>query len=129
MTKLLIACVLLALCVPLLAQDKDTMVQVYVNGNLQKFDHYARVRDGVTYVPLRQGANALGLDVKWIAEQNMAQICSETACVMIPKKDGIIVNGSLFLPLRKMGESLGAKVAWDAARKVVVIEKKANGFG
>ena len=131
MKPTLLACILIfALSAPLLAQAKDTPVAVYVNGKLKSFDPAARVRDGVTYVPLRQGANALGFDVKWIAEQGMAQVCSETSCVMIPKKDGIIVNGSLFLPLRKMGEAMGSKVSWDAARKAVVIEKKkSGGFG
>ena len=64
--------------------------------------------------------------MKWIAEQNVAQVCTESTCILIPKKKGIIVNGRLLLPLRLMGEALGAKVQWDGAAKAVRIEKKTS---
>lgn len=104
----------------------DLLVKVYVNGKAQSYDPSARVRNGTTYVPLRQGAESLGFSVKWMAEQNMAQICTESACMMIPKNDGIIVDSRLFLPLRKMAEAFGADVKWDAAKKAVIINRTAK---
>ena len=114
---LVIACLMAAMAA-------DVPVNVYVNGKLQQYNPSALVRDGKTYVPLRQGATSLGCSVKWIAEQNVAQVCTATTCIMIPKKKGIIVNGRLLLPLRLMGEALGANVQWDGAAKAVRIEKK-----
>jgi len=109
--------------VPQMTSASDLPVKVYVNGKLQNYTPPARVRAGKTYVPLRQGAISLGYSVKWVAEQNMAQICSDTACVVIRKKEGIVVRGRLFLPLRKMAEAFGAKAEWDSRQKVVRIQK------
>lgn len=116
-----IACVgLLALGVGVCAQDVP--VNVFVNGKPQKYDPPALVRDGVTYVPLRQGAVSLGLSVEWMAELNAAQVCDSVSCILIPKNEGIIINGRLMLPLRKMGEFMGARVTWDGARRAVLIQ-------
>lgn len=101
----------------------DVPVKVYVNGRQQNYNPPAILRGGSVYVPLRAGAQSLGLEVKWHADTQAAQICSDTTCVLIPRKQGIIVNGSLLLPLRKMGEATGAKVTWDAAAKAVRIVK------
>lgn len=101
----------------------DTVVKVFVNGKEQSYNPPARIHNGVTYVPLRQGAQSLGFTCEWLAQENAAKICDDTQCFMIPKKDGLIVNGSLFLPLRKMAEAFKAKVTWDPTKKAVFIEK------
>ena len=124
MRLLLVVLALCGVCVVVCAGD--ILVKVYVNGKLQTYDPAARVRDGTTYVPLRQGATSLGFEVKWLAEENSAQVCSAESCLLIPKRKGIVVDGRLFLPLRKMGEAFGAKVHWDGAKKIVTI-KKASG--
>ncbi len=111
------------------ATAQDVMVKVYVDGKLQNLDPSARMRGGTVYVPLRAGAAALGCDVKWHANINKAQVCTEDSCVMISKDEGIVVNGSLFLPLRKMGEATGAKVNWDGKSKAVMIDKPAKKSG
>ena len=101
---------------------EDVTVKVYVDGKLQKYDPPARIRTGKTYVPLRQGAESVGAECKWLAKASTAQICTDDRCILIRKSEGIIVGGRLFLPLRKMGEAVGAKVAWDAKKKAVFIE-------
>ena len=111
------------LTITALTYAQDLIVQVYVNGKLQKYDPPARVRAGITYVPLRQGAASLGFSCEWLADQNAAKICDESGCMLIRKHEGIVVNGSMFLPLRKMGEAFGAKVTWDPTRRAVIIEK------
>ncbi len=103
---------------------KDVAVNVYVNGKLQKYKPPARIRGGKTYVPLRQGAESLGFTAEWLAEQNMAKVCDESACLMIRKSAGIIVEGRMFLPLRMMGEAFGARVMWDAKKRAVMIKKE-----
>jgi len=101
----------------------DETVKVFVNGKLQSYEPAARTRDGVTYVPLRQGARSLGFSVEWMPSYNAARVCDEKGCTLIRANEGIMVNGSLFLPLRKMGEAFGAKVSWDAGKKAVIITK------
>lgn len=123
MPRFLIA--LLCCIVPVtVALAEDIPAKVYVDGQLQQYDPPALVRDGKTYVPLRQGAASLGSTVKWIPEQNVAQVCTASTCVLISKDKGIIVDGRLLLPLRVMGEALGAQVQWDGAAKAVRITKK-----
>ena len=114
--------IVLLLCgMTLVACAEDVAVKVYVDGKLWKYDPPARVRGGTTYVPLRQGAQSLGIECKWLAEMNVAQICTDKGCTLIRKTEGIIVKGRLLLPLRKMGEALGAEVKWDGGRKAVTI--------
>lgn len=121
MTRALL--VLLALGIAAAVFAADAPVKVYVDGKLQTYSPPAILRGGSVYVPLRAGAKSLGIDVKWIAASQTAQICTDEGCTLIPKSDGVIVNGSLLLPLRKMGEATGAKVSWDPAAKAVQIKK------
>ncbi|MBP8952887.1 MAG: copper amine oxidase N-terminal domain-containing protein [Armatimonadetes bacterium] len=122
MTRALL--VLLALGIAAAVLAADAPVKVYVDGKLQTYSPPAILRGGSVYVPLRAGAKSLGIDVKWIAASQTAQICTDQGCTLIPKSDGVIVNGSLLLPLRKMGEATGAKVSWDPAAKAVRIAKQ-----
>ncbi|RCX22971.1 peptidoglycan L-alanyl-D-glutamate endopeptidase CwlK [Fontibacillus phaseoli] len=41
-----------------------------------------------------------------------------------PAKDGVIIDGSVYVPLRDVGERLGAVVAWDNKTKVAVVTTK-----
>lgn len=115
--------VILALSVSTLVLAADVPVKVYVDGKLQSYNPPAVLRAGTVYVPLRAGAQSLGISVKWHDDTQMAQICTDKGCTLIRKSEGIIVNGSLLLPLRKMGEATGAKVVWDGAKKAVLITK------
>ena len=121
MRLLLIVFALGGVCVAVCGED--LIVKVYVNGELQKYEPGGRIRNGTTYVPLRQGATSLGFEVQWLAEQNSAQVCSGGSCLLIPKHKGIVVDGRLFLPLRQMSEAFGAKVHCDGAKKIVTIKK------
>ncbi len=113
----------LALLMAATAFAADVPVKVYVDGTLQSYSPAARLRNGTVYVPLRQGADSLGVQCKWQASANTAQICTANGCTIIRKSEGIVVDGSLFLPLRRMGNALGAKVTWDAAKRAVMIHK------
>lgn len=99
----------------------DTLVDVYVDGAKKNLQPQARVRDGVTYAPLRAAGNAVGADIKWDAQAQAAIVCAGTTCTRIKKSQGIIVNDSLLIPLRLMAEAVGADVKWDGAAKAVRI--------
>lgn len=105
------------------AAAQDVMVKVTVDGKAQSYNPAARMRGGTVYVPLRQGAQSLGVQVKWHADTQRAQVCTDTGCAFIKQSDGLMVNGSLFLPLRKMATVTGAKVAWNAGTKTVAIQR------
>jgi len=74
----------------------DVPVKVYVDGRPQTYDPAARLRNGTVYVPLRQGAESLGVQCKWQPQTNTAQICTDRGCTIIRKSEGIVVDGSLF---------------------------------
>ena len=103
----------------------DTLVDVYVNGKKQSFSPQARVRNSTAYAPLRAACEAVGSEVKWLEAQQAAAVCKGERCVLIRKKQGIIVDGRLLIPLRLMAEALAAQVTWDGKRKAVIIVTKA----
>lgn len=114
---------ILAVSITTLALAADVPVKVYVDGKLQSYNPPAVLRGDTVYVPLRAGAQSLGISVKWHDDTQMAQVCTDKGCSLIRKSEGIVVNGSLLLPLRKMGEATGAKVSWDASNKAVRITR------
>lgn len=122
MRAVVIMLLLLSLGVAVCA--RDVTVKVFVYGKLQSYTPPARIHNGVTYVPLRQGARSLGCSVEWLPQEHAAKVCTAHGCVLIRASEGLIVNGSLFLPLRKMSEAFGCKVVWDARDKAVIITKK-----
>jgi len=107
-----------------MAAAEDVMVKVTVDGKTQSYNPAARMRGGTVYVPVRQGAQSLGVEVKWHANTQRAQVCTPTGCSFIKQSEGLMVNGSLFLPLRKMATVTGAKVAWNAGTKTVAIRRE-----
>lgn len=102
-------------------------VSVYVDGVLQNYDPPAMFKGGKVYVPLRAGAESLGLAVGWDAKTSTAEVKSATRSVFIASYEGIIVGSSLFLPLRRMGEATGAQIEWDGANKIVRITRPQAG--
>ncbi len=106
------------------ATGADTLVDVYVNGSKQEFRPPAQVREGRSYAPLRAACEAVGAEVKWQEEQQLATVCKGLRCVLIRKEQGIIVEGRLLIPLRLMAEALDAQVSWDSEHKAVRIVTK-----
>ncbi len=105
----------------------DEVVAVYVDGRQADFKPAARVRDGKSYAPLRAISEALGAEVKWNAQAQMAIVCRGNMCVAIKKSDGIIVEDYLLVPLRILSEALGAKIGWDRTRRAVIIKSPPGG--
>ncbi|MEN6400398.1 MAG: stalk domain-containing protein, partial [Armatimonadia bacterium] len=95
----IIAALLLSLSAALPA---DLLVNVYVGGKQVNFSPQARVRNGVTYAPLRAAAEAVGAHVQWSAASRTATICTEDRCAPIQQSQAIMVNGSMLIPVRLM---------------------------
>jgi hypothetical protein len=118
--SLLVVAVLLAVAAS--AWSADQLVSLYANGKKVACNPEARVRDGVTYAPLRTAATAVGAHVEWNAAAQSATICLSDRCVPIKASQGIMVNNSMLIPVRLMSEALGRPVAWDPAAKAVRIK-------
>ena len=114
------ALVLVALAVA--AWPADQVVSLYSSAKLVKCDPAARVRDGVTYAPLRAAAQATGAHVTWDAVSRRATLCLTDRCVPIKASQGIMVNNALLIPVRLLSQALGRKIAWDPAARAVRIE-------
>ena len=118
---LLVAGVLVGVATVALAADSP--VSLYVGGKLVKCDPSARVRDGVTYAPLRATAEAAGMQVTWDAADQTASLCAPGRCVLpIKASQGIMVNNGLLIPVRLLGQALGRPVTWDAKAQAVRVE-------
>lgn len=118
---LAVAALLLGLVTMALAADQP--VSLYVGGKLIKCDPSARVRDGVTYAPLRTAAEAVGMHVTWDAKNQTASLCAPGRCVLpISASQGIMVNGGLLIPVRQLGQALGRPVTWDARAQAVRVQ-------
>jgi len=110
------------LAVAATAWPADQLVSLIVGGKRVAMQPAARVRNGVTFAPLRASAEAVGAHVDWNAQAQRATICTKDRCVPIKASQGIMVSNSILIPVRLMSEALGRKVAWDAAAQAVRIE-------
>ncbi len=121
--------IILLLLAATAAMAADVLVPVYVDSQKMNFTPAARMRDGRTFVPLRDGAKAIGGTVNWDAKAKQARICVGDRCTVIEAKQGINVGGHLLIPLRLMGEALGCGVQWSSAQHAVIITRaKASTF-
>lgn len=116
---LMVAALLLSLSAAMAA---DLLVNVYVGGKQMNFTPQARVRNGITYAPLRAAAESVGAHVEWSAANRVATICAEDRCVPIRQNQGIMVGSSMLIPVRLMSEALGREVTWDANASAVRIK-------
>jgi hypothetical protein len=121
--------VYLVLCLGLLADiataalAADQIVSLYVGDKLVKSDPAPRVRDGVTYAPLRAASEATGVEVKWDAKAQTASLCAPGRCVLpIKASQGIMVNGVLLIPVKLLGQALGRPVTYDAKARAVRVK-------
>jgi len=103
------------------AQTADMLVAVYVQGQRVPMQPAARVRQGVTYGPLRATAEAVGAHVEWDARARVANVCLQDRCVPIRASQGLIVEGALLIPVRLLSEALGRRVIWNPKARAIYI--------
>jgi N-acetylmuramoyl-L-alanine amidase len=89
-------------------------VSIEINGKRLSVQGY--LRDGVSWLPVRAVAEAVGGKVEW---------CATTKQVKVNGKDvtEIIENGTSYAPARELAAILGLAVEWDQATKTVKLKK------
>lgn len=112
----------LMLAVATCGWSADQPVSLYAAGKKVACNPEARVRNGVTYAPLRAAAQAVGAHVEWNGQAQAATICLSDRCVPIRASQGIMVNNAMLIPVRLMSEALGRPVTWDPVAKAVRIK-------
>lgn len=109
------------------------------------------IYDGLTYLPVRGVAAALGLDVEWDAETDTIVLTSggrasitgnaakthetvtreavwrgigitlDGAALDTGEAEPFIIDGTTYLPVRAIAEALGLEVGWDGASSTVIL--------
>lgn len=99
-----------------------------LNGHKLSIQPIPSSTKGVTLIPLREMANALGAQVSWNASTKTATVTDGTITLVFKANDStVLVNGKpiklstppaitkgrFHIPLRWFNETMGAKVNWD----------------
>jgi hypothetical protein len=119
-----------------LSPNKSQDIKVMVNGTLLEFDQPPFIENNRTLVPMAVIFEALGAEVYWDAEAQMAMaLKGETLITLVIgsnllyKNDDVIqldvavkiVGGRTMIPVGAVAESLGATVSWDGNTRTVII--------
>jgi hypothetical protein len=114
----------------------NSNIKVYVDGKKINFDVPPMIIDGSTMVPLRAIFEAIGAEVTWDPNTQMATAYKDDTSVnlyigsLAPSVNNIvrpitvpakIVNGRTLAPLRFVGEAFGGTVTWNAATQTINI--------
>jgi N-acetylmuramoyl-L-alanine amidase len=96
------------------AQKPVDKVSIEINGKRLSVQGY--LRDGVSWLPVRAVAEAVGGKVEW---------CEATKQVKVNGKDVTesIESGTSYAPARELAAILGLAVEWDQATKTVKLKK------
>lgn len=121
------------------ALSEQGCITVKVNGNFIKLDASPYIKENRTYIPVRSISNALGIDVKWIEEENkVVLIDGEKDIEMLLGSNDVLVdnekkamdsatelsNGRIMIPVRFVSENLGCSVKWDDYSYSVLVDRE-----
>lgn len=113
----------------------NTPINIVINGQNQSFTSPPVIIDGVTLVPLRDLAEAIGASIWYNSESRtiglnkgdtkIAFIVGSTTARVngesITTAQSQLINGKAYVPLRFVSEVIGLNVDWDATTKTVYI--------
>lgn len=132
--SVLLAMAILIGFIPQPASARDARLWVegrYITGDVSPYIHKNR-----TLVPLRQVAEALGLDIQWNAQERQVHIkINDEDFIFSPGEshyragdkmvemdtETVIRDNRTFLPLRVIAEAMGKPVSWDQATYTAVV--------
>lgn len=91
-------------------------VDVYANDARLCLSPEARVQDGLTYVPLRGVAEAVGGEVAWDEATQSATVTVGNETVSFDAERSLLVDGHMLVPLRTLHHTAGIAIAWNAQK-------------
>lgn len=109
-TGIALVCLALGLLLPAVVGAASP--ELVVNGQVIRTSPGIVVEKGVSYGPLRAVAEAVGGEVTWHEDQQMAVVCRGEKCVRFQASEGIVREGRLLIPIRALAEKLGGTVKW-----------------
>lgn len=111
-------------------------VTVLVNGEKLECSQPPFIKDGITFVPMRDIFEGLGANVEWNEEQRTASASYKDVIITVFPDSGtfekngeafdlgtksVIVNDKIMLPLRAVAQSFGYSVMWSGKDYTVSI--------
>ena len=114
-------CVLALLPAALVAFAAGHHAEVYIYGEKADVQPPARVHEGVPYVPLRAMTLAVGGEVTWLEERQVAVVCRNDRCTDFARAEALEITGHLLVPLADLAEALGIEAEWCADDSQVII--------
>ena len=102
----------LLICLLAVGRALGASPELVVNGQVIHTSPGIVVEDWVSYGPLRAVAEAVGGEVTWYEDKQMAVVCRGEKCVNFKASEGIMRENRLLIPIRALAEKLGGTVAW-----------------
>jgi hypothetical protein len=118
------------------------VITVYLNGSPLSFpDAQPQINSNRTYVPIRQTAEYLGLNIDWNSKTETLTFTRDGMTIAHTMRSSIVyVNGEAktfdtpsinknnrtLMPVRMLAESIGAEVEWNNATRSVLITTADN---
>ncbi|MCM3716430.1 CAP-associated domain-containing protein [Alkalihalobacillus oceani] len=114
----------------------EQQISVYINEHPLELEHEAVMKDGVTFVPLRDVMRELDAELSWEAETDTVFIKKNGQTIEVPVgKSYAVVNGkkqflhapsfltdqTAYVPVRFASDILGAKVKWEKEKQAVFL--------
>lgn len=94
-------------------------VRFVYNGKALQLKTKAIIRQGATYAPLRELAEALGFTVTYQAASKQVTLTNRSGAKQLDLHAAIVINGSTMVPVRELGNLLGVQVAWSPMYRLV----------
>ena len=116
--------------------EANTYVDIKINEQYIHFSAAPFISNGVTYVPLRFFAEALGAEVNWNVSDHSASVSKNTSEITVyPYENKAYINGvkadtggktsliegRIFVPVRFIAGALKADVSWDGYYRNVCV--------
>ncbi|WOV86865.1 copper amine oxidase N-terminal domain-containing protein [Sporosarcina oncorhynchi] len=110
------------------ASSADSLIKIYLNTNELDTKTPAKIKNGLTFVPVRAVFESLGMKVVWepkkqlltvkdsertitlIVGEKTAKVNGKTVALQAPAEN---IDGALQVPLQFVGDATGAIVYWD----------------
>lgn len=117
------------------SSQSSSPISIIINGQKYQFSRSPVIKNGTTYIPLRDVAETLGAEVWWNASSKTVGINKDNTKIsfvvgsnkvrvndrLIEMQPAYIDNRTTMVPLRFISESLGMDVHWDQNTKTINI--------